>query len=70
MTIHGTGKADKILPGFVSPGVTGGAPGDGADTIFAFGGNDVVRGGRGNDHAFLGAGNDIYIWQGAMEMTP
>ena len=62
-TIHGTNLSDQILPGFVSPGVTGGAPGNGPDTIFAFGGNDLVRGGLGNDHANLGAGNDRYVWR-------
>ena len=60
--IHGTNAAEKILPGFTSPGVTGGRPTIDADTIFAAGGNDVVRGGLGVDNAFLGGGDDRYIW--------
>ena len=60
--IHGTNAAEKILPGFTSATVTGGSPTTGADSIFAGGGNDVVRGGLGVDRANLGGGDDRYIW--------
>ncbi|WP_395673846.1 hypothetical protein [Inquilinus sp.] len=35
---------------------------DDADTINAKGGNDVVTGKKGDDTAFLGAGNDTFVW--------
>ena len=45
---HGTGYAEAV------------AGGDGADRIYAFGGNDVVEGDAGNDVLEGGSGNDIY----------
>ncbi len=45
---HGTGYAEAV------------AGGDGADRIYAFGGNDVLEGNAGNDVLEGGSGNDIY----------
>jgi Ca2+-binding RTX toxin-like protein len=68
--ITGTLNNDVILPGFVSPGVTGGVPsaaddmifgGLGDDLIEGGGGNDTLDGGDGNDSLFGGAGNDTLI---------
>ena len=36
--------------------------GDGVDNIIASSGADLVNGGRGNDTAWLGAGDDIFVW--------
>jgi Ca2+-binding RTX toxin-like protein len=61
-TILGTSGADNIRPvasGGVSAGVTGGAPSDAADTIFAGGANDFISGG-GNDDIY-GEGGDDYM---------
>jgi Ca2+-binding RTX toxin-like protein len=73
-TFTGTSGDDIITPSFVSAGVItsgGSRPGNGADTIFGGAGNDtidssggadLVVGGLGNDTAFLGAGNDRFVW--------
>jgi len=56
--ITGTAEADIITPGFVSGGVTGGAPSGADDTISALAGNDTVDGGGGNDTIDGGTGDD------------
>ncbi len=64
-TFTGTGADEIITPGFVSPSVSSNAdpvPNSDPDIIRAKGGNDTVAGGLGDDMAFLGAGNDRYIW--------
>jgi Ca2+-binding RTX toxin-like protein len=66
--IVGTLGADRIRPGQVTPGVTGGLPSllpdqilgyGGADTIDGGGGADTIDGNLGNDLLSGGAGNDI-----------
>ena len=59
--IHGTNAAERSTR-IPSAAVTGGSPTTGADSIFAGGGNDVVRGGLGVDRADLGGGDDRCIW--------
>lgn len=54
-TINGTNGSDTISPGFVSPGVTGGLPGDGPDSIDGLDGPDAVEG-AGGDDVILGSG--------------
>ena len=74
-TFTGTNADETITPTLVSPTVAtsgGSLPSDNADVINAGGGSDlpsiaaaamdVVTGGQGNDLAFLGAGNDTFIW--------
>jgi Ca2+-binding RTX toxin-like protein len=36
--------------------------GDGNDLLLGGDGNDIIAGGRGTDTAFLGAGDDVFIW--------
>ena len=64
--ISGTSGNDTISEAGVTGGVTGGTPGAGNDTIFAFdgddsvvvnAGSDLVSGGAGNDTLVAGAGN-------------
>lgn len=67
MSIFSGSNANEVItPDFVSPTVTvvgaQSRPSDEADVIFAGGGNDTVRGGRGDDVAFLGAGRDVFTW--------
>jgi Ca2+-binding RTX toxin-like protein len=38
------------------------AGGAGADVFFGGDGNDIVAGRQGDDRAFLGAGNDTFVW--------
>jgi Ca2+-binding RTX toxin-like protein len=76
-TFYGTGGTDYIVPGYVSPGVTGPAgmtPGDAADWIYGYagadyldggGGNDTLYGVEGNDSLFGGEGNDFLSDDGA-----
>ncbi len=64
-TIVGSGGNDLIFPGNVSAGVTGGEPGDDADSIIGNAGADSVDGSGGNDTIRGEAGNDtIYGWFG------
>ena len=62
----GTNNGDVITPDQVSGGVTvigsPKKPSAAADVIFAGNGDDIVAGGGGSDLAFLGAGNDRYLW--------
>ncbi len=48
-TITGTSGNDTIWPGTVTPGVTGGEPGPGNDSILGLGGDDRLSGGGGDD---------------------
>jgi Ca2+-binding RTX toxin-like protein len=63
----GTDANETITPDLVSASVTvlgePKKPSAAADLISAGGGDDVVAGGGGNDIAFLGAGDDTFIWQ-------
>src|SRR4029077_597805 len=63
----GSNAGETITPDLVSPSVAVvGAPkhpSAAVDLIFAGGGNDTVAGGGGDDFAFLGAGNDTFIWR-------
>src|SRR5215213_3545737 len=63
-TFIGTDQNETIIPGTVSPTVTvtGNPSLSDADFIIAAGGNDTVQGGDLNDTAFLGAGDDTFIW--------
>ena len=63
-TFIGTDLSEVILPGTISPTVTvtGLADLSEPDVIVMAGGNDIVRPGNGDDTAFLGAGNDRFIW--------
>ena len=63
-TFIGTDLSEVILPGTISPTVTvtGLADLSEPDFIVMAGGNDIVRPGNGDDTAFLGAGNDRFIW--------
>jgi Ca2+-binding RTX toxin-like protein len=58
VTITGTAGNDTITPAGVSAGVTGGFPGEGADTILGEDGNDSLDGGGGDDRLVGGAGVD------------
>jgi serralysin len=67
-TILGTPGSDTIYPGEVSPGVAGGSPGlgadsilggAGADSIFASDGDDTIRGEGEGDQIFGGLGADL-----------
>ena len=58
-TFTGTSANEAILPGLLSPTVissNGLPPGNEADLINAFGGNDTVGGGQGNDSGQLAVG--------------
>ncbi|MFZ4406823.1 MAG: calcium-binding protein, partial [Paracraurococcus sp.] len=57
-TITGTSGNDTIQPGLVSPGVTGGTPTAGDDSIQGLAGNDSIDGGDGNDTIDGGSGSD------------
>jgi Ca2+-binding RTX toxin-like protein len=64
LTINGLGGADTIDASGVRPGqinltLNGG---DGDDLIKGSGGADFVNGGRGNDVALLGGGDDTFVW--------
>ena len=59
--ITGTSRADLITPGRITKGVSGGLPGDGADSIDGFGGNDTIDGGGGNDWLRGGDGADSLL---------
>ncbi len=64
-TYTGTGAAESIQPGLVSPTVvSNGAPAPGAadDVLDAQGGADTLDGGGGSDQLFGGAGDDRLIW--------
>jgi Ca2+-binding RTX toxin-like protein len=65
-TFIGTNADEIITPAQVSATVkvigSPGTPSDADDIIFAGGGNDIVAGGRGADQAFLGSGNDTFVW--------
>jgi Ca2+-binding RTX toxin-like protein len=62
-TIIGTNNNDTITPTFVSPGVIGGFPTSGADTLNGGLGADTLNGGLGADTLNGGDGNDTYIGQ-------
>ena len=57
-TITGTAGNDSILTTGVSAGVTGGLPGNNADTITGGDGNDTIDAGGQNDSVSGGNGND------------
>ncbi len=60
-TINCTSGNDFIVPGYLSPGVTGGALTNLGDVIFGFGGNDQIGGGAGPDTIYGGSGsNTLY----------
>jgi Ca2+-binding RTX toxin-like protein len=60
----GTTLNEVILPGAISPTVTvtGNSNLSEPDVIFTAGGNDTVQPDDGDDIAFLGAGDDRFIW--------
>jgi Ca2+-binding RTX toxin-like protein len=61
----GTNGNDTVTPALISAGVTVSPPGSlltGDDRIDVRGGNDTVEGDAGSDIAFLGTGNDRFIW--------
>jgi Ca2+-binding RTX toxin-like protein len=61
----GTADRDVITPATISPGVViipAGADLSGDDRIRSLSGNDRVEGDTGNDVAFLGKGDDRFIW--------
>jgi Ca2+-binding RTX toxin-like protein len=61
----GTSGNDTITPALISSGVVSSPPGadlSGNDSIVADAGNDLVEGDGGTDVAFLGAGDDRFIW--------
>ncbi|MBR1277074.1 S-layer family protein [Bradyrhizobium sp. AUGA SZCCT0283] len=64
LVINGLAGADVIdasalAAGQIALAINGG---DGADVILGSAGNDTVNGGRDNDVAFLGGGDDSFIW--------
>ena len=63
-TFIGTDQNETIRPGTVSPTITviGNPNLSESDLIITAGGNDIVEGDLGNDTAFLGAGDDRFIW--------
>src|SRR5215213_738763 len=63
-TFIGTDQNETIIPGTISPTVTvTGNPDLSEEDFFILrGGNDTVQGGDLNDTAFLGAGDDTFIW--------
>jgi Ca2+-binding RTX toxin-like protein len=60
-TINGTSGGDSISPSGNSPGVTGGVPTSGPDTINGNAGNDTINGGGGNDSILGGSGSDSLL---------
>ena len=61
----GTDLNEVVLPGTISPSVDtviGNPDLSEPDGIYMAGGNDIVQGDEGDDIAFLGAGNDRFIW--------
>ena len=56
--ITGTERSDTITPQFVSAGVIGGPPTNGADLISGLVGGDRIDGGAGNDVINGGDGSD------------
>ncbi|MFA7586688.1 MAG: calcium-binding protein, partial [Novosphingobium sp.] len=59
--ITGSAGHDLITPTAVSPGVVGGLPGNGADSISGGDGNDTIDGAGQDDTIFGGAGDDSLI---------
>ncbi|MBX6374864.1 MAG: hypothetical protein IRZ13_11595 [Acetobacteraceae bacterium] len=64
-TVIGTASDDLIGPDFVSPGVVGGPPGAGPDSILGLDGNDTLDGGAEADTLDGGAGFDIASYRSA-----
>ncbi|MBD2073320.1 calcium-binding protein [Phormidium sp. FACHB-592] len=73
LVINANGGDDTITAGnglaaLISIVADGGAgndtilSGDGTDVLFGGDGNDIIDGNRGNDVGFLGAGDDVFIW--------
>jgi Ca2+-binding RTX toxin-like protein len=64
LVINGLGSADIIDASGLAAGQIGLTinGGDGADVILGSAGNDTVNGGRDNDVAFLGGGDDTFVW--------
>jgi len=60
----GADANEVVIPGTISPTVTVIGPDDLSepDLFFMAGGNDIVQGDEGDDIAFLGAGDDRFIW--------
>ncbi len=60
----GTDLNEVVLPGAISPTVNVFGPDDLSepDRLVMAGGNDIVQGDEGDDLAFLGAGDDRFIW--------
>jgi Ca2+-binding RTX toxin-like protein len=63
-TFIGTNLTETIVRNTLSPSVTvnGNPDFSEPDFFIALGGNDTVDGDNANDTAFLGAGNDTFIW--------
>jgi Ca2+-binding RTX toxin-like protein len=64
LVINGLGGADIIDASGLAAGQIGLTinGGDGADVVLGSAGNDIVNGGRDNDVAFLGGGDDTFVW--------
>ncbi len=71
-TIVGTKGSDRVMPlspssldsWTVSPGVIGGPPTIGPDTILGGSGDDTLAGGRGEDDIYGGSGDDVLYASG------
>lgn len=60
--VDGTDGDDVMLPGYVDAqdDTIDGADGD-DDTVYGYGGNDVIAGGEGSNTLFGGSGDDVFI---------
>ena len=66
-TVFGSSVADTISPSGNSAGVIGAAPGNVADVINGYDGNDLLDGGGGANTILGGAGNDTVFASGSGE---
>jgi Ca2+-binding RTX toxin-like protein len=60
--IMGTPGDDEIVPGYVTPGVSGGMPGAGADVLIASWGFDTLDAGAGEDGYFGGDNTRLMVF--------